>query len=76
MTAKELLILGGTREASTLAHAVLARFGNALNLTTSLAGRTERPGQLPTRVRIGGFGGPDGWKAPKPYLRIVPPAFF
>ena len=52
--------MGGTGEASTLAHAVLARFGNALNLTTSLAGRTERPGQLPTRVRIGGFGGPAG----------------
>ena len=63
MTAKELLILGGTREASTLGHAVLARFGNALNLTTSLAGRTERPGQLPTRVRIGGFGGPAGLAA-------------
>jgi precorrin-6A/cobalt-precorrin-6A reductase len=63
MTAKELLILGGTGEASALAHAVLARFGNALNLTTSLAGRTERPGPLPTRVRIGGFGGPGGLAA-------------
>jgi precorrin-6A/cobalt-precorrin-6A reductase len=63
VTAKELLILGGTGEASTLAHAVLARFGNALNLTTSLAGRTERSGPLPTRVRIGGFGGPAGLAA-------------
>jgi precorrin-6A/cobalt-precorrin-6A reductase len=63
VTAKELLILGGTGEASTLARAVLARFGDALNLTTSLAGRTERPGPLPTRVRIGGFGGPAGLAA-------------
>jgi precorrin-6A/cobalt-precorrin-6A reductase len=63
MTAKELLILGGTGEASTLARAVLARFGDALNLTTSLAGRTERPGPLPNRVRIGGYGGPAGLAA-------------
>jgi len=34
MTVKELLILGGTSEASTLARAVLARFAEALNLTT------------------------------------------
>jgi precorrin-6A/cobalt-precorrin-6A reductase len=60
VTAKELLILGGTGEASTLARAVLARFGDALNLTTSLAGRTERPGPLPGRIRIGGFGGAAG----------------
>src|SRR5215470_18607222 len=58
--ARELLILGGTGEASALARAALARFGDALNLTTSLAGRTERPGPLPGRVRIGGFGGPAG----------------
>ena len=63
MTAKELLILGGTGEASALAHAVLARFGNTLNLTTSLAGRTERPGPFPTRVRVGGFGGAAGLAA-------------
>ena len=61
--AKELLILGGTGEASTLARAVLARFGDALNLITSLAGRTERPGPLPGRIRIGGFGGAAGLAA-------------
>ena len=60
MTAKELLILGGTGEASELARAVLARFGAALNVTTSLAGRTERPSLPPGRVRIGGFGGVAG----------------
>ena len=63
MTAQELLILGGTGEASALARAALARFGDALNLTTSLAGRTQYPGPLPGRVRIGGFGGPAGLTA-------------
>jgi precorrin-6A/cobalt-precorrin-6A reductase len=63
VTAKELLILGGTGEASALARAALARFGAALNLTTSLAGRTRRPGPLPGRVRIGGFGGAAGLAA-------------
>ena len=63
MTAKELLILGGTGEASTLARAVLARFGEALNLTTSLAGRTRRPAPLPGCIRVGGFGGAAGLAA-------------
>ena len=63
MTAKELLILGGTGEASTLARAVLAHFGKTLNLTTSLAGRTQRPAPLSGRVRIGGFGGAAGLAA-------------
>ena len=63
MTGKELLILGGTSEASALASAALARFGDALGVTTSLAGRTQRPGPLPGRVRIGGFGGAVGLAA-------------
>ena len=63
MTVRELLILGGTGEASALARAALARFGDALNLTTSLAGRTERPGPRPGQVRIGGFCGPAGLAA-------------
>ncbi len=63
MTAKSLLILGGTGEAALLARAVLARFGDRLAVTTSLAGRTERPGPLPGNVRIGGFGGPAGLAA-------------
>jgi precorrin-6A/cobalt-precorrin-6A reductase len=57
MSARRLLILGGTAEAGALARAALARFGNDLAITTSLAGRTERPGPLPGEVRIGGFGG-------------------
>jgi precorrin-6A/cobalt-precorrin-6A reductase len=63
VTAKELLILGGTGEAAMLARAAVARFGDALGLTTSLAGRTERPALLPGRVRVGGFGGAAGLAA-------------
>jgi precorrin-6A/cobalt-precorrin-6A reductase len=61
-----LLLLGGTGEAAALARAVIARFGPRLSLTTSLAGRTERPVPVPGDVRIGGFGGADGLAA---YLR-------
>ncbi|HVH76021.1 MAG TPA: cobalt-precorrin-6A reductase [Stellaceae bacterium] len=60
MSAERLLILGGTFEAGALARAALARFGERLEVTTSLAGRTQRPGPLPGEVRIGGFGGPEG----------------
>jgi precorrin-6A/cobalt-precorrin-6A reductase len=63
MAAERLLILGGTAEAAALAHAALARFGDAIDVTTSLAGRTERPNPLPGRLRIGGFGGPAGLAA-------------
>lgn len=63
MTPRRLLILGGTGEAAALARAVLARFGEAVEVTTALAGRTERPGPIPGQVRIGGFGGPGGLAA-------------
>lgn len=52
-----LLILGGTGEAAALARGVLARFGDAIDMTTALAGRTRHPGPIPGMVRIGGFGG-------------------
>jgi precorrin-6A/cobalt-precorrin-6A reductase len=58
-----LLILGGTGEAAQLARAAVARFGDRLRVTSSLAGRTERPGPLPGEVRIGGFGGHAGLAA-------------
>jgi precorrin-6A/cobalt-precorrin-6A reductase len=58
MTARRLLILGGTAEAAELARATITRFGEPLEVITSLAGRTQTPGPLPGRVRIGGFGGP------------------
>lgn len=55
---KGVLILGGTTEAARLA-ATLDE-GGRIDVVTSLAGRTTRPGALPGRVRIGGFGGPEG----------------
>lgn len=55
-----LLILGGTGEAAALARGVLARFGDAIDMTTALAGRTHHPGPIPGMVRIGGFGGTTG----------------
>jgi precorrin-6A/cobalt-precorrin-6A reductase len=63
MDVEHLLILGGTAEAGALARAATARFGAALRVTTSLAGRTERPGPIPAHVRIGGFGGATGLAA-------------
>jgi precorrin-6A/cobalt-precorrin-6A reductase len=57
MTPRHLLILGGTGEAAALARAALVRFGETTVVTTALAGRTSRPGPIPGRVRIGGFGG-------------------
>jgi precorrin-6A/cobalt-precorrin-6A reductase len=60
MSATRLLILGGTGEAAALARAVLARFGEGIEVTTALAGRTQRPGPIPGLVRIGGFGGAAG----------------
>ena len=63
MTARHLLILGGTGEAAALARGALARFGESLTVTTALAGRTRRPGPIPGQVRIGGFGGAGGLAA-------------
>lgn len=53
-----LLILGGTSEASALGRALAgdARF----NATISLAGRTQNPAPQALPVRIGGFGGVAG----------------
>jgi precorrin-6A/cobalt-precorrin-6A reductase len=63
LMAKRLLILGGTVEAAALARAAIARFGDSVVVTTSLAGRTERPGPIPGQIRIGGFGGATGLAA-------------
>ena len=63
MSAQKLLILGGTGEAAALARAAIIRFGDALSMTTALAGRTSRPGPIPGQVRIGGFGGTAGHAA-------------
>ncbi|WP_134680509.1 cobalt-precorrin-6A reductase [Paracoccus ravus] len=58
-----LLILGGTSEASALARDI-AEAGIAA--TISLAGRVENPRPLPLPTRIGGFGGAEGLVA---YIR-------
>lgn len=57
------MILGGTAEAAALARAAADRFGDALQVMTSLAGRTECPRAVAGRVRIGGFGGAAGLAA-------------
>ena len=50
-----VLILGGTAEAAALARALAEDARVAA--TTSLAGRTRAPAELPGAVRRGGFGG-------------------
>ncbi len=55
MSARHLLILGGTGEAAALARGALARFGESLTVTTALAGRTRHPGPIAGEVRIGGM---------------------
>ncbi|MBM3481944.1 MAG: cobalt-precorrin-6A reductase [Alphaproteobacteria bacterium] len=57
---KRLLILGGTHEAAALAEAVTARFGAAVEVISSLAGRTSAPHRPVGAVRVGGFGGVAG----------------
>ncbi len=50
-----VLILGGTAEAAALARALAE--DARVSVTTSLAGRTRAPAELPGAVRRGGFGG-------------------
>ena len=57
MTARNILLLGGTTEASALATALAARGERA---TLSYAGRVASPKPQPLPVRTGGFGGPEG----------------
>lgn len=52
-----LLILGGTTEASALAHALS---DGGYGATFSYAGRVARPKAQPLLTRVGGFGGVDG----------------
>ena len=58
-----ILILGGTTEASTLARLLAERPWHS---TLSFAGRTRAPIPQPIPCRVGGFGGPAGLAA---YLR-------
>ena len=50
-----VLVLGGTQQARELADALS---GDAVRVTTSLAGRTGSPRLPAGQVRVGGFGGP------------------
>lgn len=52
-----VLLLGGTTEASALARLFAER---GVAATLSYAGRTEKPRAQPIPMRIGGFGGVDG----------------
>lgn len=52
-----VLLLGGTTEASALARLLAAR---GIAATLSYAGRTAKPLSQPVPVRIGGFGGVQG----------------
>jgi len=47
-----LLILGGTGEAAALARGVSFRFGDAVALTTALAGRTLHPGPIDNEFQL------------------------
>ena len=58
-----LLILGGTGDAAAFARAVATAYGDRIQMTSSLAGRTRAPASLPGAIRVGGFGGPDGLRA-------------
>jgi precorrin-6A/cobalt-precorrin-6A reductase len=54
MMVKNILILGGTAEAATIAERLA---GGNYHVITSLAGRTRAPRAVAGEVRIGGFGG-------------------
>jgi len=58
-----VLLLGGTTEASALARLLAAK---GIPATLSYAGRTQSPHAQPVPVRVGGFGGSAGLAA---YLR-------
>lgn len=57
---RHLLVLGGTSEARALAEILVARLGERLWVTSSLAGRTRRFAQPAGALRCGGFGGSAG----------------
>lgn len=57
---KKILILGGTADASELARRVA--FLEGVEVISSLAGRTRKPGEVAGNVRVGGFGGEAGLK--------------
>jgi len=68
---ENLLVLGGTTEASALARC-LAEAG--LGATLSLAGRVAHPARQPLPLRVGGFGGVEGlaaWLGAEGITRVI-----
>jgi precorrin-6A/cobalt-precorrin-6A reductase len=61
LPARRVLILGGTTEARRLAQELAG--DPSLEVTSSLAGRVAEPRLPAGRVRVGGFGGPEGLAA-------------
>ena len=57
---RRILILGGTAEAADLAAALTVRFGAAVEIISSQAGRTRTPREPAGTLRVGGFGGVTG----------------
>ena len=53
-----VLVLGGSTEASALVRELAQR--DSYDVIVSFAGRTRVRSAMPARVRVGGFGGPDG----------------
>jgi precorrin-6A/cobalt-precorrin-6A reductase len=60
----KILVLGGTREARDIADMLDA---GGLDVTTSLAGVTQTPKLPRGKLRMGGFGGPEGLRD---FLRV------
>ncbi len=60
MSAKKLLILGGTGEAAQLARRVVDVFQGQLECIVSYSGVTGHQPDLPCKVHVGGFGGASG----------------
>ncbi|WP_029352748.1 cobalt-precorrin-6A reductase [Bosea sp. 117] len=58
---RRILLLGGTTEARLIAERLAGR--GDIDLTVSLAGRTQNPLAVPGAVRSGGFGGAKGLAA-------------
>ena len=59
----KILILGGTAESRQLASALDERFGDGVQIISSLAGRTKNVPAIAGEVRVGGFGGEEGLSA-------------
>ncbi|WP_135080405.1 cobalt-precorrin-6A reductase [Terasakiella sp. SH-1] len=60
MSAKKLLILGGTGDGAAFARRAHAHYGDRVEIIISYSGITGHQPDLPCAVRVGGFGGMGG----------------